>query len=169
MRTTRGSNASAARLVAVAAAMTALVAIGLAYAPATRAAARPATIVSTTKTSLGQLLVNSSGRTLYLFAKDRNGKSLCSGQCASFWPPLLATGKPSVSGAAKASLLGTVKRADGRLQLTYNHHPLYMFSKDTKKGQTGGEELKAFGAEWYVVSPGGTKIEKSSSTGGYNP
>ena len=68
---------------------------------------------------------------------------------------------------AKASLLGTTKRADGRLQVTYNHHPLYTFVKDTRKGQTNGEEVDAFGAEWYALSPAGTKVEnnqvKSSS------
>ena len=87
----------------------------------------------------GRVLVNSRGHTLYLFGKDRNGKSACSGQCASFWPPLIANGKPRVAGGAKASLIGTIKRADGRRQVTYNHHPLYTFVKDTKKGQTHGE------------------------------
>jgi hypothetical protein len=67
----------------------------------------------------------------------------------------------------KASLLGTTKRADGRMQVTYNHHPLYMFVKDTKKGQTSGEAVSAFGASWYVLSPAGVKIVKSApSTGG---
>ena len=86
---------------------------------------------------------------------------------AGYWPPLIAPGKPVATGGAKASLLGTTKRADGRLQVTYNHHPLYTFVKDTGKGQTNGEEIAAFGAEWYALSPAGTKVEnnqvKSSS------
>ena len=65
---------------------------------------------------------------------------------------------PRVAGGAKASLIGTTKRADGRRQVTYNHHPLYTFVKDTKKGQTNGEGLNAFGANWYAVSPAGAKV-----------
>src|SRR5439155_14354126 len=67
---------------------------------------------------------------------------------------------------AKTSLLGTTRRVDGRLQVTYNHHPLYTFVKDTRKGQTNGEELDVFGAEWYAVSAAGAKVEKDTSSGG---
>jgi predicted lipoprotein with Yx(FWY)xxD motif len=128
-------------------------------------------VVSTARTGLGRILVNSSGRTLYLFGKDRNGKSACTGQCASFWPPLITKGKPRVMSGARASLIGTTKRSDGRLQVTYNHHPLYMFAKDKKAGQTNGEGLNAFGGVWNVVSPAGAKITKpsTSSGGGYGP
>lgn len=128
-------------------------------------------MVSTARTGLGRILVNSSGRTLYLFGKDRNGKSACTGQCASFWPPLITKGKPRVMSGARASLIGTTKRSDGRLQVTYNHHPLYMFAKDKKAGQTNGEGLNAFGGVWNVVSPAGAKITKpsTSSGGGYGP
>jgi predicted lipoprotein with Yx(FWY)xxD motif len=134
--------------------------------PASDAAQAKGATVSTAKTGLGRVLVNSSGRTLYLFGKDKKGKSSCSGQCASFWPPLITKGKPIATGGAKASLLGTTKRADGRMQVTYNRHPLYMFVKDTKAGQTNGEGVTAFGGTWDVVSPAGNKIVKSTSTGG---
>src|SRR5262249_31990442 len=121
-------------------------------------------VVSTAETSLGRILVDSRGRTLYLFEKDRKGKSACSGQCATFWPPLIAGAKPRVAGGGKASLISTTKRADGRLQVTYDHHPLYTFVKDMKKGQTKGEGVDAFGAEWYVISPAGNKVKKDSSS-----
>jgi predicted lipoprotein with Yx(FWY)xxD motif len=121
------------------------------------------TVVSTSSSSLGRILVNSSGHTLYLFEKDKRGKSACVGQCATFWPPLIAKGKPRAAGGAKASLLGTTKRSDGRMQVTYNHHPLYTFVKDKKKGQTSGEGVDAFGAEWYAVSPAGSKVENDDS------
>jgi predicted lipoprotein with Yx(FWY)xxD motif len=122
-------------------------------------------LVSTATTGLGRILVNSSGRTLYLFAKDKNGKSACTASCAGAWPPLIATGKPRAGAGAKASLLGTTKRTDGRMQVTYNHHPLYLFVKDTKKGQTSGENVDAFGAEWYAVSAAGAVVQpKASST-----
>ena len=123
-------------------------------------------VISTSSTSLGRILVNSQGRTLYLFGRDSRGKSACSGKCASFWPPLIAAGKPRAAAGARASLLGTTRRADGRLQVTYNHHPLYTFVKDTKRGQTKGEGLSAFGAHWYAVSPTGAKVVKHSGGGG---
>jgi predicted lipoprotein with Yx(FWY)xxD motif len=123
--------------------------------------------VAVAKTGLGPVLVDGRGRTLYLFAKDRGGKSACAGQCAGFWPPLITSGKPAAIGGAKASLLGTTRRADGRLQVTYNHHPLYTFVKDTRRGQTNGEELDAFGAEWYAVSAAGARVEKNSASTGY--
>jgi predicted lipoprotein with Yx(FWY)xxD motif len=136
--------------------------------PISGSAARTATgpTVSTASTSLGRVLVDVRGRTLYLFDNDKNGKSSCTGKCATFWPPLIAAAKPHAGTGAKASLLGTTKRADGRLQVTYNHHPLYTFVKDTKKGQTNGENVVAFGAEWYAVSPAGAEVQKSMSSGG---
>jgi predicted lipoprotein with Yx(FWY)xxD motif len=121
-------------------------------------------LVSTGTTGLGRILVDSRGRTLYLFEKDKNGKSACTTSCAGAWPPLIATGKPRAGAGAKASLLGETKRADGRMQVTYNHHPLYLFVKDTKKGQTTGEAVNAFGADWYAVSPAGTNIEPKASS-----
>jgi predicted lipoprotein with Yx(FWY)xxD motif len=152
------------RMIVTAAAVAAFAAASLAFhPPATHAAQAKGAVVSTAKTGLGRIIVNANGRTLYLFEKDRNGKSACSGQCAVFWPPLITTGKPSVTGGARASLLGTTRRADGRLQVTYNHHPLYTFVKDKKAGQTSGEGVNAFGAGWDVLSPAGAKIEKPSA------
>jgi predicted lipoprotein with Yx(FWY)xxD motif len=136
------------------------------HPPTTHAAQAKGAVVSTAKTKLGRILVDSRGRTLYLFEKDRNGKSACSGQCAAFWPPLITHAKPSATNGAKASLIGMTKRADGRMQVTYNHHPLYTFAKDKKAGQTNGEGLNVFGAKWYVVSPAGSKVDKDSSSGG---
>jgi predicted lipoprotein with Yx(FWY)xxD motif len=131
------------------------------------------TVVSTASTGLGRILVNSRGHTLYQFEKDRNGKSACTGMCASFWPPLIASGKPQAAAGAKASLLGTTRRADGRMQVTYKGHPLYTFVKDTKKGQTNGEGLTAFGAQWFANSPAGAKVVKHKAAAapppGYGP
>jgi predicted lipoprotein with Yx(FWY)xxD motif len=126
--------------------------------------------VSAAQSGLGQILVDGRGHTLYLFLKDRAGKSACNALCARYWPPLITSGKPVAGSGAKASLLGTVRRADGRLQVTYNRHPLYTFVQDTRKGQTNGEGLDEFGAEWYAVSRAGAKVEKggdSMSSGGY--
>jgi len=136
---------------------------------ATRAASSStsaASVVSTAHTGIGTVLVNSRGHTLYLFAKDRNGKSSCTGQCASFWPPLISTAKARAVAGAKESLIGSTRRADGRLQVTYNHHPLYTFVMDTKKGQTKGEAFSAFGAKWYALSPAGARVLKSAGSNG---
>src|SRR4051794_25215882 len=163
------------RMIVAAAAVAALAAASLALHPtATHAAQAKGAVVSTANTSLGGIIVNSNGRTLYLFGKDRSGKSACSGQCAVLWPPLITSGKPAVAGGAKASLIGTTRRADGRLQVTYNHHPLYTFVMDKKAGQTDGEGVNAFGAAWDAISPAGAKIVKASAAapgggGGYGP
>ena len=139
-------------------------AVGLSSASAANSSTVTGTKVAVAGSGLGRVLVDGRGRTLYLFEKDRHGKSSCTGTCAGFWPPLIASGKPLAAAGAKASLLGTTKRADGRLQVTYNHHPLYTFVKDTRKGQTNGEEVDAFGAEWYAVSTAGAKVEKADAT-----
>ncbi len=139
----------------------------LAMTAATALAATAPSQVKTRKTSaLGTILVDSKGKTLYLFEKDKSGKSSCSGACATNWPPYLTTGKPKAGPGAKASMLGTTKRSDGKLQVTYNHHPLYWFKFDKKAGQTSGEKLHAFGADWYVVSPKGVKVEPKDDNGG---
>jgi predicted lipoprotein with Yx(FWY)xxD motif len=126
---------------------------------AATAPTKPAT-VKVRSVSLGKILVNGNSQTLYLFEKDKNGKSACSGACATNWPPLLTKGKPKASGGVKSALLGTTKRADGTTQVTYNKHPLYRFKGDANKvGATKGEGVDAFGAEWYVVGTNGKKIE----------
>ena len=141
----------------------------LAASTVARSATRTATTISLRKTGLGSVLVNAKGHTIYLFAKDKHGRSSCADQCASFWPPLITSGKPRTAAGAKASLLGTTRRADGRLQVTYNHHPLYTFVQDTSKGQTMGEGVNAFGAEWDALSPTGAQVEKTSSTTNSSP
>jgi predicted lipoprotein with Yx(FWY)xxD motif len=128
-----------------------------------RSAGQAHATVSLRKTSLGSIAVNSGGHTLYLFRKDRNGKSSCNGSCASFWPPLIAHGKPTAGAGLNAAMLGTTKRADGRLQVTYNQHPLYAFSLDKRPGQTQGEGQLAFGARWYAVSAKGRAVLKAAS------
>ena len=110
-------------------------------------------------TPLGRVVVDSKGRTLYLFEKDRNRRSACYGQCATFWPPLLTDGKPVARAGARQFLLGTTRRANGSQQVTYAGHPLYRFVQDRKPGQTTGEGSHAFGAGWDVLSPTGKKIE----------
>ena len=122
-------------------------------------AVRSGGTVSLRSTSLGRVLVSAKGRTLYLFAKDRNGRSSCTAACAKNWPPLIVRTKPTAGAGIKKSLLGTTMRSDGRKQATYNHHPLYAFVLDKQAGQTKGEGLKAFGALWWAVSAKGTAMK----------
>jgi predicted lipoprotein with Yx(FWY)xxD motif len=125
--------------------------------------------VGVANTGLGNVLVDSHGKTLYLFEKDSGGKSACSGGCAEAWPPLRASGKPTAGGGAKSSSLGTTPRSDGKPQVTYNGHPLYGYSGDGSAGDTNGQGLNAFGGAWYVLSPSGNAVTTaSSSSGGTN-
>jgi predicted lipoprotein with Yx(FWY)xxD motif len=127
---------------------------------ATSTAARvAAATVGVRHTSLGRVIVDSKGRTLYLFEKDTSRRSACSGQCAQFWPPLLTHGTPVAHAGVKQSLLGRIKRANGSQQVTYAGHPLYLYVGDSKPGQTNGEGSQEFGAGWDVLSPSGRKIE----------
>lgn len=143
----------------VIAALVALSISSVGAAVAAGSSAPRAAKVSTARTGLGQVIVDSRGRTLYLFEKDRRGHSACSGICATYWPPLLTSGKPTAVAGAKGSLLGTIRRADGTRQVTFAGHPLYLFAGDTKRGQTNGEGLRDFGAGWYALSPSGHKID----------
>ena len=128
---------------------------------------RPAT-VGIANSALGKILVDSQGRTLYLFKKDAGTKSTCFGECASDWPPLRADGKPAVGSGASASMVGTTTRSDGKPQVTYQGHPLYLFEGDQKAGDTNGQGITAFGAAWFALSPQGNQVsgQPSSSGGG---
>src|SRR5262245_25430210 len=121
------------------------------------------------KTSLGRVLVDARGRTLYQFKRDKHGKSACYGACTAYWPPLLSTAKPRSGKGVHASLLGLTKRTDGKRQVTYAGHPLYTFFGDTRATQTNGEGLTDFGGAWNVVSATGRAVEPttadSSATG----
>ena len=120
--------------------------------------------ISVRGSSLGQILVDGTGRTLYLFEADTGMQSTCSGACAQAWPPLTTNGAPKAAGSASLSLLGTTTRSDGTTQATYSGHPLYYFVSDTKPGDTNGEGSTAFGAGWDVLSPTGGKIEKTGGS-----
>ena len=116
--------------------------------------------------NVGKILVDSQRRTLYLFERDSGKTSTCTGACAAEWPPLLASAKPTVGSGANASLVATSGRTDGKQQVTYNGHPLYLFSADQKAGDTNGQGVNAFGGLWYVLSSSGDEITTPGSGGG---
>ena len=133
-------------------------------APKTTSA--PTAMVRVANSRLGKILVDSQGRTLYLFKADSGNKSACSGPCATAWPPLLTGGKPTGGNGANASLVGTSPRSNGAVQVTYNGHPLYLFVKDHKPGDVNGQGVTAFGAAWFAVSPAGNQISSQASRHG---
>jgi predicted lipoprotein with Yx(FWY)xxD motif len=127
--------------------------------PSTSASSGAASVVGSKTSSLGTFLVDGDGRALYLWDADHGSKSTCSGACAQAWPPVTTTATPKASGAVKASLLGTTKRADGSREVTYAGHPLYTFAGDTQAGQTTGQGSNGFGAPWWVVTPAGKALQ----------
>jgi predicted lipoprotein with Yx(FWY)xxD motif len=135
------------------------------YGSSGSASSTPATsaAVGVAKSRLGRILVDARGRTLYLFEKDKSMGSTCYGACAGVWPPLTTAGKPHAVRGALAARLGTTRRSDGKLEVTYNGHPLYRYVGDTKPGDTKGQGLNQFGGGWDVLSPKGKKIENGGS------
>jgi len=132
---------------------------GVASSPAGTPAPPAAITVSLRNTPLGQILVDGSGRTLYLFEADKTNISNCYGDCASVWPPLIASSTPTGAAGINQSLLTTTTRKDGSLEVTYNGHPLYYFVSDKQAGETTGQAISSFGAEWYVISAAGSKVD----------
>jgi predicted lipoprotein with Yx(FWY)xxD motif len=151
-------------VILVAAAAIAIAAAAIAIASSSSSSSSSATI-KLRSTSLGKIVVDAKGHTLYLFEKDHHGKSACAGACAKNWPPLTVKGTPKAGQGLKSSKLGTTRRANGKRQVTYGGHPLYTFVVDAgKPGSVKGEGVDAFGAEWYVVGANGRKVEKASSS-----
>jgi predicted lipoprotein with Yx(FWY)xxD motif len=166
-RTLQRGTASAAGLAALTLALAACGASGSAaygaggYGAATTApsAAAMAATVDLHNSSLGSILVDAQGKTLYLFEADKNGKSACSGPCATAWPPLLSNGAPQAAMGASASLIGSTARSDGGSQVTYAGHPLYYYVGDKAAGDVTGQGIDQFGAKWYVIGKDGKKID----------
>jgi predicted lipoprotein with Yx(FWY)xxD motif len=106
----------------------------------------------------GRILFDGRGFALYTFSHDPRGRSSCSGACAERWPPLLVRRTPSAGPGAKASLLGTVRRADGTTQAAYAGRPLYYYVGDTKPGQILCQNVSEFGGRWLVVRASGAPV-----------
>jgi predicted lipoprotein with Yx(FWY)xxD motif len=128
-------------------------------------------MVSAASTGLGMILVDGSGRTLYVFAKDQPDQSACAGACVAAWPVDRSSGAPTAGSGVTGSMLGTIRRGDGSSQVTYHQHPLYYFHGDSRAGQQHGQGVDAFGAKWFVVNPAGGAVTTTATTattgGGY--
>jgi predicted lipoprotein with Yx(FWY)xxD motif len=125
-------------------------------------AALPRAHVSVRSTSLGPVLVDSRGHTLYAFDLDTGTKSMCTGVCASTWFPFLTTAKPLTAGGVPAAKIGLAKRANGKWQVMFSGHLLYFFAGDTKAGQVGGASI----AHWAALSKAGAKVKPQAAGGG---
>jgi predicted lipoprotein with Yx(FWY)xxD motif len=126
--------------------------------------------VKTASSRAGTILVDGSGKTIYLFERDRGSRSTCSGACLQHWPAVTTSGKPQAASGVTMSMLGTSTRSDGTVQVTYAGHPLYFYAGDSSAGDMNGQGVDAFGARWYVLGPAGKKVQgnaPSSSGGGY--
>jgi predicted lipoprotein with Yx(FWY)xxD motif len=136
---------------------------GSGYGGSSSAATTTSAVLVTSKhAKLGTILAAGPKlRTVYLFEGDKGSASSCAGACTHVWPPVTSTGEPKSGGSAMASHLGTIARADGTKQVTYNGHPLYYFARDGDRSDTYGQGVNGFGASWYVISPSGSKVDHS--------
>jgi predicted lipoprotein with Yx(FWY)xxD motif len=121
-----------------------------------------ATTVSVSQsTDFGSILVDGQGHALYILSNDTpdSGTSACTDDCATEWPPLLSDGAPVAGAGVDASLLGTITRDDGTMQVTYNGHPLYLFHEDMAAGDTNGQGVSDEFGQWHLASPAGEPIQ----------
>ncbi len=118
-----------------------------------------AVLTVATAPGVGAVLVNSDGFTVYDFHKDKGTVSACYGACAGVWPPVITEGTPQVGEGASASKLGTTRRKDGSVQVTYAGHPLYTYAADRKPGEANGHDIDSYGAEWYALQGDGEEAE----------
>jgi predicted lipoprotein with Yx(FWY)xxD motif len=109
------------------------------------------------KTKYGKILFDGHSRALYVFGRDKSSKSTCYGSCAKAWPPFIVRSKPRAAAGVRAGLIGTTRRTDGKLQVTYGGHPLYFYEADPK-GQAKCQKVTNSGGIWLVVSPSGKAV-----------
>jgi predicted lipoprotein with Yx(FWY)xxD motif len=128
-------------------------------AASTSGGGEAAVVSVATVAGIGPILVSSDSHTLYDFHKDQGTTSSCYGACAKLWPPLLTAGKPQPRNGASASKLGTTKRKDGTVQVTYAGYPLYTYAADKRPGEANGHDIESFGAEWYALTASGAEAE----------
>jgi predicted lipoprotein with Yx(FWY)xxD motif len=134
----------------------ALAASAVSVASASSGASR--STVTVRSSQYGRILFDGRGFALYAFTKDSRGRSACSGACAAAWPPFLVSGRAKAAAGVKSSLLGTTKRSDGRLQVTYGGRPLYYYVGDRKPGQVLCQNVTEFGGIWLVVRSNGRLV-----------
>lgn len=119
-------------------------------------AKRDGTEITLDESQFGTMLFNSKKQAIYIFEQDSKGKSVCYGECARAWPPVLTDGDPVARKGVQASLLGTVKRRDRKLQVTYAGKPLYYYVNEGP-GEVRCHNVNLNGGLWWVVGPDGKR------------
>ena len=119
-------------------------------------------VVKVAKTGAGSVLTNAAGFTLYTFQADKGTTSVCYGACAQFWPPVIGTAHMA-AGQNISGHFGTTTRKDGKVQVTYNGHPLYTYAGDTQPGQTAGNGINQDGGIWNVITTSASGAGAASS------
>ena len=140
------------RLVAVLAALAATLVL------AGHALAGDRATLTTGSSDYGRVLFDGKGFALYAFTHDPKGKSTCIGACAAAWPPYVVKRAPGAAAGVRAGLLGTTRRADGSVQVTYRGRPLYYYVGDRTPGQILCQNVAEYGGLWLVVRPDGTLV-----------
>jgi predicted lipoprotein with Yx(FWY)xxD motif len=125
---------------------------------ASAAVAAPRSTLTADSSRFGRVLFDGRGFALYAFTRDPRGRSACYGACAAAWPPYLVTSRPRAGAGVKAGLLGTTRRRDGSLQVTFAGRPLYYYVGDREPGQILCQNVEEFGGLWLVVRPGGKLV-----------
>jgi predicted lipoprotein with Yx(FWY)xxD motif len=123
---------------------------------------REVTITTSTISGLGTVLVNGTGRTLYVYAPDAAKRVTCNGGCQQDWPPLQITAAQhaKAQGGVAQNLIGSDPNPLGGLTVTYNGWPLYTFIGDSNPGNANGQDEDLQGGYWYVITPSGALIKK---------
>jgi predicted lipoprotein with Yx(FWY)xxD motif len=115
---------------------------------------RTGTVIKAAKSQFGMMLFDGTGQAIYLFDKEQTTKPECYGACAAAWPPVLSEGTPTAKSGTRQNLLGTTKRTDGKIQVTYGGHPLYYYAHEAKN-EVKCHNIQGFGGLWLVVTPAG--------------
>jgi predicted lipoprotein with Yx(FWY)xxD motif len=126
--------------------------------PTASPAAKKRSKLTIVKSNFGQILANGRGRALYVFTSDSGKTSNCYDDCARAWPPYIIKSKPRAVGDAKPGLIGTTRRTDGRLQATYDGHPVYYYVGDNAPGEVLCQAVEEFGGFWYVIRANGKVV-----------
>jgi predicted lipoprotein with Yx(FWY)xxD motif len=159
-RIARNVTATAAAALAVTAALASLIAPAAARTAPAALTAR-AQRIQLRHTSLGSVIVDSSGFTLFRFSKDSGKQNMClkTSECSTTWPALETSGQPTVGPGLKASLVSTISLPGGKRQVTYAGHPLYRYALASERGETSYAGVKQFGGTWYAVSASGATVK----------
>jgi predicted lipoprotein with Yx(FWY)xxD motif len=139
-------------------ALAAVAALALPASSMSEPAAASASTLTAKSSRFGRVLFDGRGFVLYAFTRDPRGRSACYGACATAWPPYFAKGRLSAGAGVTRSLLGTTRRRDGRLQVTYAGRPLYYYVGDRSPGQIFCQNVDEFGGLWLVVRPTGKVV-----------